>query len=387
MSSQPFGNSTVSDRKRHIAFVALGQQFESERAELMPRIESVLASGMLILGPEVDRLEEELAAYCGTKYAVTLSSGTAALNLAMEVFGIGDGDEVITPPNSFVSSTSCIVRAGAKPVFADVGSDELIDPAAVEAALTPRTKAIMPVHLRGGVCDMTALKSIAQKHSLLLIEDAAQAIGSALGNVRTGALGDIGCFSAHPLKLLNGSGDCGFVTTNDAGVVAKLKRLRNAGLADRDTVTEWGTVARLDALQAAILRVRLKRLDGVIAARRRNAARYLAELEDVTGLDLPRARPEVFHTYNTFTLKSDSRDALQKVLIDAGVEAKVHYPIPLHLQPVAKVLGYRQGQFPVTERLARTILSVPVHQFLTDDDIDYVATQIRTYSLQERVNP
>jgi dTDP-4-amino-4,6-dideoxygalactose transaminase len=362
-----------------VPFVALDRQFESERAEIMPRIERVLASGMLILGPEVDALEDELAAYCGAKHVVTVSSGTEALSLAIEVLGIGKGDEVITPPNSFVSSTSCIVRAGATPVFADVRDDELLDPATVEAAITPRTKAIMPVHLRGAVCDMTALKRIAAKKGLLLIEDAAQAIGSALDNVRTGALGDIGCFSAHPLKLLNGSGDCGFITTDDAQIAAKLKRLRNAGLSDRDTVTDWGTVGRLDALQAVILRFRLTRLDGVIIARRANAMRYLTGLKEVA-LRLPLARSGEFHSYNTFTVQSDGRDALQTALVAAGIDAKVHYPIPLHLQPVASGLGYRRGQFPVTERLALTILSLPVHQFLSDTDIDYVIDRIREFS-------
>lgn len=364
--------------KRKVSFVALAEQFASEREELMPRIEAVLASGMLIGGAEVEALEEELATYCGTKHAIAVSSGTDALNLSMQVLDIADGDEVITPPNSFVSSASCIVRARATPVFADVGYDELLDPAAVEAAITSRTKAIMPVHLRGGVCDMTELRRIATKHGLLLIEDAAQAIGSALGNTRTGALGDIGCFSTHPLKLLNAAGDGGFVTTNDDAVAAKLKRLRNAGLVDRDTVTEWGTVARLDALQAAILRVRLKRLDGVIAARRENAARYLEGLGG-TALRLPRARADEYHSYNTFTVQSDDRDALQKALIEAGIEPKVHYPVPIHLQPVARELGYREGMFPVTEHLTKTILSLPAHQFLSDDDLDYTIGEIRAF--------
>lgn len=379
MSSQLFGSITVSISRRIIPFVALGKQFESERDELMPRIEAVLASGMLILGPEVDALEEELAAYCGTKYAIAVSSGTEALNLSMQVLGIGAGDEVITPPNSFVSSTSCIVRSGAKPVFADALMDELIDPVAAEAAITSRTKAIMPVHLRGGVCDMHALRRIAEKHSLFLIEDAAQAIGSSFDNVRTGALGTIGCFSAHPLKLLNGAGDCGFITTNDASVAARLKCLRNAGLIDRETVTEWGTVARLDAIQAAILRVRLKRLDGVIAARRRNAARYLEGLADIREIMLPHPCPKEFHTYNTFNIKAENRNALQASLIDAGIEAKVHYAIPLHLQPVAKSLGYQRGQFPVTERLAESILALPVQQFLSDSDLDFVIERIRAF--------
>ena len=350
--------------RRPVSFVALAEQFAAERAELMPRIEAVLASGMYIGGAEVDRLEEELAAYCGTKYAVALSSGTEALNLAMEVYGIGPGDEVITPPNSFISSASCIARVGARPVFADVRHDELIDPAAVEAAVTPRTKAIMPVHLRGGVCDMPALRKIADRHGLLIIEDAAQAIGSALSGTRTGALGHIGCFSAHPLKLLNAAGDAGFITTNDLDVATKFKQLRNAGLVDRETVVEWGTVGRLDAVQAAILRFRMTRLDGVIAGRRHSAERYLEGLAG-TDLRLPYSRPDEYHTYNTFTVQSVRRDALLKSLADAGIESKVHYPKALHVQPVAQALGYRLGMFPVTEELSRTILSLPAHQLPT----------------------
>ena len=362
---------------RNIPYVALAAQFADERNELMPKIEAVLASGHYIGGPEVEALEDELAAYCGTSYAITVSSGTDALNLAMEVLGISQGDEVITPPNSFVSSASCIVRARATPVFADVQQDELIDPAAVEAAITPRTKAIIPVHLRGSVCDMPALRRIANRHGLLLVEDAAQAVGSALGNVRTGALGDIACFSAHPLKLLNGAGDCGFITTNDADVAARLKRLRNAGLADRNTVSDWGTIARLDAIQAAILRVRLKRLDGVIAGRRKVAAAYLSGLSG-TGLHLPYARHDEYHTYNTFTVQSSNRNAFAKSLQEAGIESKIHYPIPLHLQPVARDLGYREGMFPVAERLAKTILSLPAHQFLDTGEIDYVIAASRS---------
>ncbi len=362
---------------RTIPFVALAQQFAAERDELMPRIEAALASGLYIGGPDIDALEEELAVYCGTKHAVALSSGTEALNLAMDVYGITAGDEVITQPNSFVSSASCIVRARAKVVFADVRHDELIDPAAVEAAITPRTKAIMPVHLRGGVCDMPALRRIAERHGLLLIEDAAQAIGSAIGNARTGALGDLGCFSAHPLKLLNACGDAGFITTNDAAVAGKYRRLRNAGLLDRDTVTEWGTVARLDALQAVILRYRLTRLDGIIEARRNVAHQYLHGMEG-TGLHLPLARADEFHSYNTFTVQSGERDALQRTLSNAGIESKIHYPKPLHHQPVAEALGFRRGMFPVTEELSRTILSLPVHQFLTQEDVERVISTVQS---------
>jgi dTDP-4-amino-4,6-dideoxygalactose transaminase len=358
-----------------IRFIDLAAQFAEERGELLPRIEKVLESGMLIGGPEVEALETELAAYCGVHHAIAVNSGTDALILGMAAAGIGPGDEVITPPNSFISSASSITRIGATPVFADVGNDELLNPAAVEAAITPKTVAIMAVHLRGNVCDMAALNRIAARAGLLLIEDAAQAVGSAHAGGKTGSLGRMGCFSAHPLKLLNAAGDAGFITTDSPEIAEKARRLRNNGLKDRDTVVDWGTVSRLDAVQAAILRFRLSRLDTVIARRRANAERYLLRLADAA-IGLPRAKTGVFHSYNTFVIRCEKRDPLQRALAEQGIEAPVHYPTPLHLQPVTRELGYKPGSFPVAEALAQSILSLPVHQFLKLDDIDRVADTI-----------
>lgn len=375
MPSRPCGVSTGAEALAAVRYVNLSAQFAEERAELMPRIEAVLASGMYIGGAEVEALESELASYCGVKHAIAVNSGTDALILGMAAVGIGPGDEVITPPNSFVASAAAIAKIGATPIFADVGDDELIDPAAVAAAMTPRTAAIMPVHLRGAVCDMPALRAIAEKHGLLLIEDAAQAIGSKLGNVRTGALGDLGCFSTHPLKMLNAAGDGGFITTNDDAVAQAIRRTRNHGLVDRNTVTEWGVVSRLDAMQAAILRFRLGRLDAIIERRRANAAFYRRALAGKP-LALPRERPGEFHTYNTYTIQLEARDALQSWLSEHGVESLVHYAKPIHVQPAAAALGAPNGRFPVTERLARTILSIPIHQFLGEDDLAAVASAI-----------
>jgi dTDP-4-amino-4,6-dideoxygalactose transaminase len=256
-----------------------------------------------------------------------------------------------------------------------VRDDELIDPAAVAAAVTPRTAAIMAVHLRGAVCDLPALRAIAERHGLLLVEDAAQAIGSRLGNVRTGALGDLGCFSTHPLKLLNAAGDGGFVTTNVDAVAQAIRRVRNHGLVDRNTVAEWGTVSRLDPVQAAILRYRLGRLNAVIERRRANAAFYRRALAGKP-LVLPSERDGEFHTFNTYTVRLEAREALQAWLTERGVESLVHYAKPIHLQPAATSLGVREGQFPVTERLAQTILSIPIHQFLAGDDLAAIASAI-----------
>ncbi|HUN52951.1 MAG TPA: aminotransferase class V-fold PLP-dependent enzyme, partial [Candidatus Sulfotelmatobacter sp.] len=247
--------------------------------------------------PFVEELERQLAAYVGTRFAVALNSGTDALRLGMLALGIGPGDEVITPPNSFVASTGTIAEAGARPVFADVGPDQNIDPAAVAAAVTPRTRAIVAVHLTGRVCDMAALKALAGRHGLALIEDAAQAFGSRLHGRSAGGLGTIGCFSAHPLKNLNAGGDAGFVTTDDAEVAARLRRLRNHGLADRNTSLHWAGVSRINALDAALLLMRLPRLPSVVERRRRNAAAYRAALAG-SSVFVPPCRPGEFNTFH-----------------------------------------------------------------------------------------
>ena len=359
-----------------VPYVNLGAQFAEEKAELMPRIEAVLATGMHVGGPEIEALEGEIAAYVGTRHAVTLNSGTDALMLGLLGAGLGPGDEVITPPNSFVASTAAIVRAGAVPVFADVRLDGLLDPEAVRAALTPRTAAIMPVHLWGGVCDMDAIASLAERHGLAILEDAAQAMGTEHRGRRAGSLGTVGCFSAHPLKILNALGDAGFITTDDEAIARRVRRLRNHGLADRDTVVEFGYASRLDAVQAAVLRFRLERLEGMIARRRANVERYRALLTGVP-IRLPAEKPYERHTYVNFASQCDRRDELQAHLAARGVQAVVHYNTPIHLQPAADKLGYRRGQFPVTERLAGTILALPSNQTLTADDVSYVSAEIR----------
>jgi dTDP-4-amino-4,6-dideoxygalactose transaminase len=359
-----------------IPYVNLGAQFAAEKDELMRRIEAVLASGMHIGGAEVDALETEIATYVGTRHAVALNSGTDALIFAVIAAGVEPGQEVITPPNSFVASTAAITWAGATPVFADVRQDGLIDPEAVAAAVTPRTAAIMPVHLWGGICDMDALWAIAERHNLAIIEDAAQAMGTRHRNRRAGALGTVGCFSAHPLKIFNAVGDAGFITTDSDEIAARMRLLRNHGLVDRGTVGEFATVSRLDALQAAVLRYRLGTLDAMIERRRSNAERYRALLADVP-IRLPRQKPYEFHTFVNFVSQCDRRDELQKHLAGKGVQTVVHYNTPIHLQPAAESLGCRRGQFPVTERLCETILALPANQTLADEDIAFVASEIR----------
>src|SRR5215470_461488 len=349
-----------------IPYVNPGAQFVEEKAELMPRIEAILAGGMHVGGPEIEALEREIADYVGTHHAVALNSGTDALIFGMIAAGIGPGDEVITPPNSFVASTAAIAWAGATPVFADVRWDGLLDPEAVEAAVTERTAAIMPVHLWGGICDMDALWAIAERHGLAIIEDAAQAMGTRHRNRRAGALGTVGCFSAHPLKIFNAVGDAGFITTDDDAIANRIRLLRNHGLVDRDTVGEFGTVSRLDALQAAVLRFRLGKLDVMIERRRANAELYRTLLKGVP-IRLPQQKPYEFHTFVNFVSQCDRRDELQKHLAGKGVQTVVHYNTPIHLQPAAAALGCRRGQFPVTERLCETILALPANQTLVEE--------------------
>ena len=363
---------------RQVPYVNFPAQFAEEKTDLMAIVEQVMSKGMFIGGPETEALESELAVICGKQFAVALNSGTDALILGMKALGIGPGDEVITPPNSFVASTAAIVAIGATPVYVDVCEDQNIDPKAVEAAITARTKAIMPVHLTGRVADMTPLMKIACEHGLLMIEDAAQSIGSKYDGKPSGSFGDIGCFSAHPLKNLNAAGDAGYVVTDNEGVAGRLRLMRNHGLADRNTVVEWGTVSRIDVIQAAILRYRLSRLDKVIQARRANAELYRAGLKGLPIFISP-CRPEEFNTFHVFVIQVKQRDALAEHLKEKGIETSVHYPVPIHLQPAASNLGYKLGSFPVCERQANRILSLPINQYVSSDDIHWITDAIKDF--------
>jgi len=360
---------------RKVPYVNFAAQFAEEREQLLPIIEAVFMRGEFVGGPAVDRLEEELAGYLGVDNVVALNSGTDTLLLGMKALGIGPGDEVITPPNSFVASTAAVLALGATPVFADVLDDQTIDPDAVRAAITSRTKAIMPVHLTGRMCEMDPLMALAERHGLAVVEDAAQSIGSLDHGRMSGAIGDVGCFSMHPLKNLNAAGDAGFVVLRDAEHARRVRLWRNHGLIDRETVAEWGMVSRLDCLQAEILRYRLPRLADVIERRRHNAARYRELLRGLP-IYMPDERNYAFDTYHTFVIQVDRRDELREFLAGRGIGTAIHYPIPIHLQPAAAWLGHGPGSFPATERQAGRILTLPVNQFLNDDDLVYIAETI-----------
>ena len=360
---------------KKIAYVNLAAQWEDERLALLPIIDKVLASGQYIGGSYVEEFEEKAASLCGRKYCVALNSGTDALVLGLAAMGVGRGDEVITPPNSFVASTAAIAHLGAKPVFVDVLPDQNIDPKLIEAAISKKTKAIMPVHLTGRMARMGDIKQIADKHNIPIIEDAAQAIGSKYEGRPSGNWGKVACFSTHPLKNLNACGDGGFLVTDDESIASIVRQMRNHGLVDRNTVGVFGYVSRMDALQAAILTFRLENLADLVRKRRHNADLYRKTL-DLENIFVPIDEDKEFNTHHTFVIQVDRRDELRQGLQSAGIETSVHYPIPIHLQPAAKRFEIAPGSLPVAEKQANRILSLPIHQYLTQDEIVKIATEL-----------
>ena len=361
-----------------VDYVDLPAQWNEDRAELLPIIDQVMAEGQYILGDVVGELEQDLANFCEVDHCVAVNSGTDALILGLSALGIGPGDEVITPPNSFVASTAVIAHLGAIPVFVDVLSDQTLDPKQVRQAVTSKTKAIMPVHLTGHLCRMDELDAIAQEYEVPIIEDAAQSIGSKYMARPSGSWGAVACFSAHPLKNLAAVGDSGFLITKDSAIAEYARRMRNHGLIDRNTVPSFGMVSRMDTIQAAVLKYRLGKLPSIIERRRRNAAMYFRELAG-TPLQLPKEQETEFNTYHTFVVQVENRDVLKQYLATKEIGTAIHYPIPIHLQPAAKRYGHRTGSFPETERQASRILSLPIHQNLGQEEVSYVASCIREF--------
>ena len=361
-----------------IPYVNLVAQWESERDALLPIIDRVLASGQYIGGPIVEEFEKRAAALCGSKHCVALNSGTDALVCGLVAMGVKRGDEVITPPNSFVASTAAITHIGATPVFVDVLPDQNIDPSKIEAAITSKTKVIMPVHLTGRMARMDEICEIAERHHLQIIEDGAQSIGSKYKNIPSGKWGKIGCFSTHPLKNLNACGDGGFLVTDDDDIAFQIRLMRNHGLVDRNTAEIFGSVSRLDSLQAAILNYRIQKLAAVTEKRRRNADLY-RKLLDTSKIFIPEEKAAEFNTYHTFVIQVSNRDQLKKQLEEAGIETSIHYPIPIHLQPASKKFRYTTGDFPVTEKQAVEILTLPVNEFLAPEQIEYIADRLNSF--------
>ena len=357
-----------------IPLLDLKAQYASIRAEVREAVDRVLDSQQFILGPEVASLEREVADYCQCRHAIGVSSGTDALLVVLMALGIGPGDEVITPAYSFFATAGTIARLGAIPVFVDIDPETFnMDPAGIESRITSRTRAILPVHLFGQLADMEEILRIASRHKLPVIEDAAQAIGAEASGKWAGGIGDAGCLSFYPTKNLGGAGDGGMVTTNNPDLADRLKALRDHGFRKRYDAEMLGGNFRLDALQAAVLRVKLRHLDRWTEARQRNAAEYRKSLP--AGIGLPLEKPGR-HVYNQFVIRHARRDALIEHLRANKIGCEVYYPIPLHLQKCFASLGYRPGSLPVSEQAAKETLAVPIYPELTAEMIQRIAQAI-----------
>lgn len=361
-----------------IPYANIAGQHAPIKMALLEAIAGVIDRGQFILGEEVSTFEKRFAKLCGVRFAVAVNSGTDALILALRALGVGSGDEIITVPNSFIASTSCISLVGARPVFVDVREDYNMDSTQLEQAITLKTKAILPVHLTGRPADMDHIMELARTYDLHVVEDCAQAVLAEYRGKRVGSFGIIGCFSLHPLKTLNACGDGGMLTTNDKGIFERLKILRNHGLRRRDDCTVWSNNSRLDTLQAAILLVKMKYLEAWTEKRRANAAFYQKELGRLPQVQVPIDKPYEKAVYHTFVIQADHRDQLKRYLADRGTETAIHYPVPIYLQKAAG-LGYGPGSFPVVERQAKRILSLPVYPELQTSQLEYIVEVLREY--------
>ncbi len=359
-----------------IPMVDLKKQYTRLKADIDQAVSRVLADTQFILGPNVGKLEEEVAAYHGLAYAIGCANGTDALLLALRACGIAAGDEIITTPFTFIATAEVAAQIGVKPVFVDICQDTFnIDPEKIEAAVTPRTKAIIPVHLFGHPADMTPIMAIAKKHGLKVIEDCAQAFGARYKGQVVGTFGDMGCFSFFPSKNLGCYGDGGIVVTASEDLAAKVKMLRNHGSAVRYYHSEVGYNSRLDEIQAAILRVKLPEIDNFNEGRRQNAATYCTAITS-PDIILPVERPECKHVYHQFTLRCKNRQALAEALTKAGIASAVYYPVALHQQDVFLRLFGQQKSLPVAEACAAEVLSLPMFPELTSDEIRLIADVI-----------
>lgn len=359
-----------------IPYVNLAEQHAAIKDKLLVAVGKVLDHGRFILGEEVEVFEKRFAQLCGVPYALGVNSGTDALILALRVLNIGPGDEVITVANSFVSSASCIVGVGARPVFVDVREDLMMDPPLIEKAISPRTKAILPVHWTGRPADMSPIMDIAKKHNLFVIEDCAQAVNAQYKGQKVGSFGDVGCFSLHPLKTLNACGDGGVLTTHNGELSQKLRALRDNGFSARYECIYWSNNSRLDTMQAAMLLVKLDYLEEWTQERQNNARFYQNRLANLPQVRVPVDEPGISAVYHTFIIQVEDRDELQNFLTEKGIGTKIHYAVPIHRQPVAKSLGYKPGSLPNTERQAKKVLSLPVYPELEREMLEYVANNI-----------
>jgi dTDP-4-amino-4,6-dideoxygalactose transaminase len=363
-----------------IPFVDLQAQYKTIAKEINAAIQGVLDRSDYVLGDEVRLFEEDFAKFIGATEAIGVGSGLDALELALRAYGIGPGDEVITAANTYIATVLAIIAAGARPVLADMDpSTYNISPTAIEAAITPRTRGIMPVHLYGQPADMEAILKIARKNKIIVIEDAAQAHGAMYANRRAGTWGHAAAFSFYPGKNLGAYGDGGAVTTNDPGIAEKIRQLRNYGQRVKYEHVVAGTNSRLDTIQAAILRVKLRHLDVWNAARQRHAAAYNSLLAGGPYV-LPHVAAHRTHIFHLYVIETNNRRHAQEFLSAHGIATGIHYPIPIHMQEACKDFGYSRGDFPATEAAANRILSLPMYPELTEEQLDYVASSLRESS-------
>jgi len=389
-----------------VPLLDLKQQYEKIEKEVEEAVKGVLRGGYYVLGPEVKAFEDEIAQYCGTKYAVGVASGTDALRISLAALGIGKEDEVITTPFTFIATTEAVMQVGARPVFVDIDDENFnINPEKIEEAITEKTKAVIPVHLYGQPADMGPIMRIAEKHKLKVIEDAAQAIGaeysftqslnsdqplSSIENSispnsnstkKVGSIGDVGCLSFFPTKNLGGCGDGGMIITDDEEIARKARALRVHGQSSNNYFYSLaGYNSRLDELQAVILRVKLRYLNGWIKIRRKKASLYNQLLSSSSiSIKLPLSAPYKKYTYSLYTIRIPKRDKLKAHLQKKGIGTKIYYPLPLHLQKIYGSLGYGQGDLPVAEKASREVLSLPIYPELAEDKVELVAREINNF--------
>ena len=345
------------------------------KEDLLGAVDRVLSHGQIVLGPEVEEFEARVADYCRRKYAVGVSSGTDALYTALRALDIGPGDEVITTPLSWIATVNAIVLAGATPVFVDIGSDLNINANLIHEAITPKTKAILPVHFTGKMCDMESIMRIARKKHLTVIEDAAQSFGASMKGKKAGALGDVACFSMNAMKVLHSYGEAGAVLTDDKGIRERIVSLRYNGTVNREDCHYTSLNFRLQTVQAAMLLVELERIDSIIEKRRQIARYYDRELNGV--VKCPREEDNTIHVYYTYTVMTEKRDELRAFLQEKGIETKIHHPILMPYHTAYK--GRYSAHIPVAEKLIKEIVSIPNHEKMTDAEVEYVVSSIREF--------
>lgn len=356
----------------------LTDQF-SDYDDIFEKIKKVVLNNDFTLGNDVDLLESEFSELIGVKHAIGVGSGTDALFLSLKSLGIKDGDEVITTPFTFYATIGAIVTAGAKPVFADICDDFNIDPYEIEKKITPRTKAILPVHWSGKPCEMDAINDIARKHGIHVVEDACHAILAKFKNRNAGNLGDLGCFSFHPLKNLNVWGDGGVITTNNTELSDKLRLIRNHGLSGRNSCEIFSYNSRLDTIQAVVARHMLGKIENITKKRIYNANYLDQGLSNIKNLKIPKRDKDLKEVFHLYMFECERRNELKSFLNKNNIDAKVHYPVPMHLQPAAKEYKYKVGDFPKSEEACSKVISLPVHEFISNDNLEYMIQKIREF--------